>query len=100
MSHATVRQRKLPQNWKGFVTSLFVHGILLGLACWIVLVSPIAVKPHQDPDLFVTASGSSRPASTTQAYMIKNPPRKLQGSTRISVNSSSSSIVLPELTGV
>ncbi|NBP89689.1 MAG: hypothetical protein EBU50_00385 [Opitutae bacterium] len=79
MSHASVRQRKAPQNWKGFVTSLGVHGILLGLACWIVLVSPIAVKPHLDPDLFVTASGSSRPASNTQAYAIKNPPRKFQG---------------------
>ena len=64
------------------------------------MVSPIAVKPHQDPDLFVTASGSSRPASSTQAYAIKNPPRKFQGATRISVNSTSSSIVLPELTGV
>ena len=100
MSHASVRQRKAPQNWKGFVTSLGVHGILLGLACWIVLVSPIAVKPHLDPDLFVTASGSSRPASTAQAYAIKNPPRKFQGTTRISVNSSSASVVLPELTGV
>ena len=100
MSHATIRQRKAPQNWKGFLTSLGVHGILLGLACWIVLVSPIAVKPHQDPDLFVTASGSSKQASTTQAYVIKNPPRKFQGATRISVNSSSASVVLPELTGV
>ena len=82
------------------MTSLFVHGILLGLACWIVLVSPIAVKPYQDPDLFVTASGSTKPTSTTQAYAIKNPPRKFQGATRISVNSSNSSIALPELTGV
>ena len=100
MSPATIRQRKSPQHWKGFVTSLCVHGILLGLACWIVLVSPIAVKIHQDPDLFVTASGSSKPTSTTQAYAIKNPPPKFQGATRISVNSTSSSIVLPELTGV
>ncbi|MEI6121084.1 MAG: hypothetical protein WCP90_01065 [Opitutae bacterium] len=100
MSHASVRQRKSPQNWKGFVTSLGVHGILLGLACWIVLVSPIAVKPHQDPDLFVTASGSSRPASNTQAYAIKNPPRKFQGVTRISVNNNIASIALPELSGV
>lgn len=100
MSHATIRQRKSPQNWKGFVTSLCVHGILLGLACWIVLASPLAIKIHQDPDLFVTASGSSNPISTSQAYVVKNPPRKFQGANRISVNSTSSSIVLPELTGV
>jgi len=100
MSHATVRQRKSPQNWKGFLTSLGVHGILLGLACWIVLVSPIAVKPHQDPDLFVTASGSSKPASATQAYTIKNTLRKIQGATRISVNNNNASIALPELTGL
>ncbi len=100
MSHATVRQRKSPQNWKGFVTSLGVHGILLGLACWIVLASPIAVKPHQDPDLFVTASGSAKPTSTTQGYAIKNPPRKFQGATRLSVNNNNASIALPELTGI
>ena len=82
------------------MTSLGVHGILLALACWIVLASPIAVKTHQDPDLFVTASGSSKPASTTQAYTIKNTPRKLQGSTRIFVNNNNASIALPELTGV
>jgi hypothetical protein len=100
MSHATIRQRKSPQTWKGFVTSLFVHGILLGLACWIVLASPIAVKPHQDPDLFVTASGSAKPASATQAYTIKNTPRKIQGATRLSVNNNNASIALPELTGI
>ena len=64
------------------------------------MVSPIAVKPHQDPDLFVTASGSSKPTSTTQAYAIKNTPRKFQGASRISVNNNNSSIALPELTGV
>lgn len=100
MSHATVRQRKSPQTWKGFVTSLFVHGILLGLACWIVLASPIAVKIHQDPDLFVTASGSAKPATTTQAYTIKNSPKRFQGATRLSVNNNNASIALPELTGI
>ncbi len=100
MSHATVRQRKSPQTWKGFLTSLFVHGILLGLACWIVLASPIAVKIHQDPDLFVTASGSAKPATTTQAYTIKNSPKRFQGATRLSVNNNNASIALPELTGI
>ena len=100
MSLTSVRQRPASQSWKGFLTSLFAHGILVALACWIVLKSPLAVKPHQDPDLFVTASGSSKSASTPQAYAIKSPPRKLQGASRISVNSSSSSVVLPELTGV
>lgn len=100
MSPAVIRQRKSLQNWKGFVTSVFVHGLLLGLACWVVLVSPVAVKPHQDPDLFVTASGLSKPAPLSQAYAIKTPPKKLQGVNRISVNNNNTSVVLPELTGV
>ena len=100
MSLTAVRPRSASQSWKGFLTSLFVHGVLVGLACWIVLKSPLAIKPHQDPDLFITASGSSKSASPVQAYAIKNPPKKLLGAARISVNSPSSSIVLPELTGV
>ena len=100
MSHVSVRQRKSPQNWKGFVTSVGVHAILLGLACWVVWQSPLAVKIHQDPDLFVTASGSAKPTGVSQTYVVKNPSRKFQGACRLSVNSTSSSIVLPELSGV
>ncbi len=100
MSPVSVRQRKSPQNWKGFVTSVGVHAILLGLACWVVWQSPLAVKIHQDPDLFVTASGSAKPATATQAYTIKNSPKRFQGATRLSVNNNNASIALPELTGI
>ncbi len=82
------------------MTSVGVHAILLGLACWVVWQSPLAVKIHQDPDLFVTASGSAMPATATQANTIKNSPKRFQGATRLSVNNNNASIALPELTGI
>jgi len=100
MSLTSIRQRSISSSWKSFLTSLFVHGILILFACWIIWKSPLAVKLPRDPDVFVTASGSSKPTTAIQAYAIKSPPKNLQGANRISVNSPASSIVLPELIGV
>jgi hypothetical protein len=59
MTLTSVRSRLNRGSWKGFMTSLLVHLLLILLACWIVLESPLSVKSHTEPDIFVTASGSS-----------------------------------------
>lgn len=100
MSIAFIRRRSANHSWKSFLSSLFFHGALVGAACWIVFKSPLAPKPHLDPELFVTASGSPKNSVATPAYAVKNPPRRFQPANRLTVNNVHATMVLPEMTPV
>lgn len=93
--------RKSTFSWAGFLSSFFLHLILIILAGWWVLSSRVITLKPQDPECFITASGSVNSSSNASvSYATKQPPPLPLSKQRISVNLSSSSIILPTFSSV
>lgn len=92
-----VAVRRPASSLGGLWTSLLVHGLLVGLACWVVLRSVSEPGRSDRSEVFVSAGGgaASGPVIPQSARQRSFPVQPRRCPSRISARTGSSAIALP-----
>ena len=90
-----VAARPRPRAWRSLVSSLLFHGLLVALACWIVLRTPTRPSPPKDFVAHAVAGGrSGAPASL---HPVQRKPKVVVPAKRLVAKSATATLALPPM---
>lgn len=90
-----VASRPRPRDWRSLVSSLLFHGLLVVLACWVVLRTPTRPPPAKEFVAHAVAGGrSGAPASV---HPVQRKPKVVVPAKRLVSKSATATLALPPM---